>query len=272
MEKKLNPIYLKIADFVIKIIFNQNPWSPLVDYWHELFHDKCGKWIVDDSYRYDAILQFSQQKLFVWNDKLNKRYYARLYEHKDSRFFETYYHISFYHFTAILRIILQDLLQSHNGFLLHCSANRITPQSVCIFIGKSDAGKSTISYLLQPEYPKIADDTIAVIKKSGFYYLYPLPIDNPTFTGSKFRTSYKIGKIFILEKSHQCKSISIQDRAKLLSFLISSLWIEDINKSNRILIQIKDLIYSHREFYILQFTKNKKELLSFFSNSVINSA
>lgn len=264
-NESIQPIFLNIADYVIKIVFTYDSYSPMVQNWYDRIITRFHDWVISDSKHYDRILQFSQANLYIGSNATKKTYYVKIYGKKNSTTFETCYYISFYQLSYVLQIILHELFRKSGGFIMHASANNISERSACIFIGRSNAGKTTISNSLHPLYPKLVDDTTVLKNINRDYYLYPVPMDSPVNNILKPVKKYKITKVFILRKSHQCKIESISNLSQLLPLLIPSIWAKDIRETKLFLSRLNNFIHSSCKFYILHFTQDKEELIHLFN-------
>src|SRR5258708_4434951 len=122
--------------------------------------------------------------------------------------------MSLYKFEIMLSNILYKLLTKKRGFGIHASAIEINRKS-SIFLGKSGAGKSTISQLLSPKFRLLADDLIFIRKNQGSFFTYQTPFmeRNTMIVKSPYPTL--LSDVFFLHKSRSTKFVEITNKEKL---------------------------------------------------------
>lgn len=265
INKSINIIYLNIAGFYIKIDFLPR----LSGSKHYLkinnLYEKINKILKDfiifhKPQKIDLYILIKKQNLLTINKKKSFYQYNYLvyYIEKDN-YIETYQHISISHFMFLLIRILQKLLVRKKGFFLHASASVINDDAF-VFVGRPNAGKSTIIQLIRKAFTPIADDGIIIRKEKANFYLYQTPDPDKFSWISKSPHRYNIRKIFFLRKSKEIKIIKIEDKNKIFSLLINQLWTTDVSLPNQI-SPIKEFIEFTNNFYYLYFPKVKDKLI-----------
>lgn len=270
-ESKDVVVYFSVANFIIKIIFSATHDPFPAKYWIDRIKREYFKWVIEKPNIIDATIYFSPEQ-FLTGTKHKSIYYLKLFTWKGMVNVVTYYHISHSQFIYILQLILQKLIKK-DGFFMHASASQLFKSTCGIFIGKSSAGKSTISHFLNSSFNKIADDVIVIRLIKDHYYLFMLPFDSKLNSSIKQPSNYlqyKISHIFLLKKSANTKFTLLQNNNRILSKLISSLWLFDKTKPNKIIQFISRLI-SQCKVYQFEFSYDPKKVLDVFNNDIINS-
>jgi len=213
------PLYLRIADFRIKITFlpskelirNSKLREELRIQLRDFLVTSFMKAEYEILVRYDPsmMVNFKTQQLFV-----------PIYRKLSSRKTAIGYFNSLDHFNTVLLEVLNCLLIKHNGFILHASSVKIGGK-LLIFCGNSGGGKSTIVKLLKSGTP-ISDDHILVRKRKGRYCYYVSPL----IERNKYPHLDTIGvdgKIYLLKQSkrYSLKRITQEKAVNLLLSLIS---------------------------------------------------
>ncbi len=255
-------LFFQLAGFTIKIEFGPSD-SPFPQvYWREKFLNKYRNWVTQGKKPHDAVLKYTQQNLYL--GKAGKTSYVKLYEWKKPLIMETYYYISHTQLLYLLQVFLKKLLQKTNGYLIHASANKLPHNCSYLFIGQSTAGKTTISNLLNSEFPKLTDDISVLKKEIDGYYLYQIPLDSIVSIQPNNPNKFKVAALFFLQKAKKSKIIPISDIQELITKIVPSIWIEKQQEITTIIKQLPILLNSSSRLYVLEFTKNKDELINFF--------
>jgi len=200
--------------------------------------------------------------IILWNDsnpfflRQGKKNFLFFYEQTGFRQITVSSPLTWIHFSILLRVILSDLLQE-NGFLLHASASIINSKAV-IFLGKSGAGKSTVTQLLKPKYRILADDTIIIRKENNTFYLYQTPfIEKHSYL--KTNHKYLILSINFLKKEKICKLKKVVNSTQIRKQFFSQLYSEKKYLSKDIKI-VLEFLAKFQAFYILFFSKEPNSL------------
>jgi len=261
--------YFKLADYIVKIILYPSFDTTPVKYWIEKLRREYKSWIIPQSAPINAILEFVPDCFTIGSKNIDSNY-IKLFEWRKSFTVRTYYFISHSQFIYILQILVNKML-SNDGVFLHASANCLHANNCGIFLGKSTAGKSTVSDLLHPTFRKITDDTSAIRRMGGHNFLFQLPFDNrlamPVFSGKLLK--YEIRYIFILKKSHNYKLINMTDKTQILLNIMTSLWSDEKIYLKK-LIPLLSVLLSECNSYILEFPINKNVLISGIKKDIIN--
>ncbi|HVZ66679.1 MAG TPA: hypothetical protein VG917_00275 [Patescibacteria group bacterium] len=264
----MRTIYLKILDFKIKINLlsglNQGPTkiaaikqlekqleTYLKPFISPIEFKKCD-FIIDIDSDYTELDTTTIQN--------GQNIYMLMYKHISKNKIKTFYQIGIYQFGSIFQGILIDLLSKSSGFNMHCSAV-LDNSSIILFMGRSGAGKSTISNLLNENYPKVADD-ISLIKKTGSnFFFYEGPEISKNWA-NRTANKYHIRCIYFLKKANKSWSEKIS-KEKALKILLESTRI----KNRATIKSVMEFTDQFNEFYNLYFTKNKQEILKFMENT-----
>ncbi len=263
--KSINIIYLNIAGFYIKIDFLPRLSRSKKYFKINNLYEKINKLLKDfiiihKPQKIDLYIQIKKQNLLTINKKRSFYQYNYLvyYIEKDN-YIETYQHISISHFMFLLIRLLQKLLVRKKGFFLHASTSVINNDAF-VFVGRPNAGKSTIIQLIRKAFTPIADDGIIIREENAKFYLYQTPDPDKFPWISKSPHRFNIQKIFFLRKSKKLKMIKIEDKSKIFSLLINQLWTTDVSLPNQI-STIKNFIDINNNFYYLYFPKVKDKLI-----------
>jgi len=255
-------IYVNIAGFVIKICFHQTNW----------FYSK-NKLQQDIVSHYRNFLLEKQTTTpdstinVVWNKEIGililrkRRYFSPLYYFKGLKQVECFYHISLVEFNFVMAGVLNRLLAEHKGFFIHASAI-INKDGATLFLGKPEAGKSTVIKLLKEEYQVIADDTMIIKKEKGEFYCYQTPFIDKEVWVKKLPEKYRLKQLLILKKANYFNKTKIANKGTLFKKLIDSKKIE--KKAFKKQIPTIFQFIEEQEFYNLFFDKKKNLLTSFF--------
>lgn len=172
---------------------------------------------------------------------------------------ETYTYLNVLQFQAILQDIIFSLTVKNNGFVIHASAVA-KENKAYLFLGKPTAGKSTAIRLLKDHFQPIADDTIIIKKESGKYYAYQTPFIEKQSWLQKESKQYELTKVFFLNKSKTTSTEIISEPTRILDLFLDHILISSEN--NEKIIEESLILIKKTNFYILNFRKNKKELIN----------
>ncbi|QQS44430.1 hypothetical protein IPM65_02415 [Candidatus Roizmanbacteria bacterium] len=127
-----------------------------------------------------------------------------------------HYHVSIAQFQFFLKLILQSILGSRKGFILH-SSGITDDQHAFLFLGPNGIGKSTIVDNLSQKYRPYADDMVIVRKIEREWYAFQLPLEKKRY--KKIPDSkMPIRALFYLSQSKKTKlqKISSTEASKKL--------------------------------------------------------
>lgn len=262
--------HVSIAGFYFKIVFKKiiTDKSPLefarqrlmseVVYFLSSFVSTSIPKKIDASIYFEDDLSLERVKR-----KTDNSNFVLHYKRKNNNLFITNYHTSIAQFSLLLEDVLNELLLKNDGCGVHASANIINKKAY-LFLGKSGAGKSTISALLGKYFRILADDNIILRRINGDYYVFQTPFYEKSIDIWKSPHAFPLSKVFFLHKgkSMHKKGVKPLSIEKLLKKQILGFPESDEN--------IAKLIKSKKNkpgFYNLWFTKNEKELYDFFTRT-----
>lgn len=167
-------------------------------------------------------------------------------------------------FIQILNKIIEDF-HIKTGFFLHASASCIH-NAASLFLGKSGAGKSTITSLISKKYNTLADDRVLIIKEKGLFYLYQVPFIEKNQIIKKNNKRYKIGNIYILRQSLNFSLQRIIDKQLMLASALQQLLVSQQNQKLKIKL-LMEFVANHSLFYTLSFALDRKKIFSLIESS-----
>ncbi|OGF98940.1 hypothetical protein A2153_03460 [Candidatus Gottesmanbacteria bacterium RBG_16_38_7b] len=262
----MNIIYLNIAGFNLKICFkNKKPRNlryyssyslrtEILKYYKGFILKGKPKVIHFTIELYKSPFQIIFKSV---QDKNNK---YLLYYQERGNLIQTFQHLSIIEFNLISKYVLQKLLSLHKGLILHASAAYF-PRGSVIFIGRPNAGKSTIITLLKNVSLPLADDSVFIRQIGRDFYCYQTPFVEKINWFQKKKGRYKIRAICLIKKSYSSTKLEkITSKTNILVKISNELW-SDVKHSSSQLLSLTRFINSFDEFYLLRFTKNGRELL-----------
>jgi|SRR3989344_3339637 len=262
----MSDLILNIAGFHILIKFSE------VEFTRKIRMPEYIKWRYNDflysskKTNIDFTIKFihaqEMRSLFSSN---KKRFFINLYDVKSGNVLITFYHISLFQFDVILTYILQKLLTRKEGFILHTSAVSIKGKAFC-FMGRSGAGKSTVVNLLSDIYKPLSDDSGIIKKQGDNYYFYQMPLSDKNIEIKKSSNAVPLGRIYFLHKGNILKARKITNKEKIIKKISLQLYSEKDNIEKQI-VSLGELINSQDTFFDLTFSRDKKEVISFFQNN-----
>lgn len=270
--KPINIIYLKIADFIIRIDFYPRRHKlrnfpstnkldeQIISVYKNFIEHKKPERIDFNIFLYNKHLILTNKN---GSDKQKKFLY--LYEEEEEEdLIKSFQHLSISHFMHIILYILQKLLSKNNGFILHGSAN-IVNDEVYIYSGPSRAGKSTTVSLLKSNYPIFSDDILIIRKLNETLFAFQTPFIEKNYLVNKTNKKFKVGKLFFLKKRNFFKIKKIEDKQKILMQLSKQLQTTETDKKSQ-LRYLMDFVVNTDEFYNLYFANQKKPLITLIEN------
>lgn len=253
MEKDL---YLYIAGFLIGIRFHQTEHPFIIEnnFKKRIQMEFNGFLIADLVKKVDYWIDLKFQNEFEVLVKTGKKYtYINFFIDTSNRRVLTFYHISSDQFKIIIRDILQKLLAKNQGLIFHASASLINGKA-CLFLGKSGAGKSTITGLISKKLVPLADDNVIIRKIGREFYFYQTPFLEKNMDILKKPEPVQLGSIYILRKSRTENSKSkINNSEKLVKILLKQFLTEQRNLTRQMSTLFK-LASSGPNFYLIRFT------------------
>ncbi len=254
-------IYLQIAGFILKIIFEKTEWPRVKKTIKREILNYCGGFEITKESKVNYTIYFIQRKnneIFIKQEE--KKYFINLYEFTDDSKLVTFYQISIIHFLLILRIVLNKLLSTNNGFIIHSSASYINNKA-CLFLGDDGAGKSTAVKLIKPEYFPLTDDMSIIRKEGEKFYLYQTPFLEKNQI-KKTAKAYVIGGIFFIIKDKLIRVKKISNKEVVLNNILDQIASgqEEIEKCFKEITQFAN----DYNFFYLHFNLQGRELINFF--------
>jgi len=122
-------------------------------------------------------------------------------------------------FDNFFRVLLAYLLGINNGFLLH-SAGISDSKNGYIFLGHSNAGKSTISSFAPKNVEIFSDDIVILKKNKDNWSMFTSPFHGEETLFLRSNKSVPVKKIFMLKQSKENKIESVS-KGKSAAFLLS---------------------------------------------------
>lgn len=269
MSIKPQPLYLKIAGIIIQVTFQSHEKLNRQSYPQKLIIDAIKKQyrgfimhktptVIDCRIEFCDILEQTIQKKGAIYD-------ISFFEEKATNVVLTYYHISIFQFSFIIRKILVAHLKN-KGFFLHASASLVKHQAY-VFIGRSGAGKTTIMTLLTKMSRPLSDDHVLILKEDNQFYYYQIPFfEKGQAIIKKTSRRHKLGKIFFLKKAGFLKLKHVSEKNIVLHMLLEQRWVDDehLQKQAKVIL---DFVSRFSHFYYLFFSKNRKKLTEFINRS-----
>lgn len=191
----------------------------------------------------------------------SKFHFINLYEQKSQKMIRTYYSISTSQFHYIITEILSTLIKD-TGFFQHASSI-IHNGKAYLFLGKSGAGKTTISTLLRKRFFRFADDLVLIRKIGGIYRCFQNPLWERNWWLSKHTESYVLGKVFFLRKSERCNISRVKNSKQILRLLLGDFTYDGVQVKDKMEIFMK-FVSEFSHFYYLDFPKDEKKVVGFF--------
>lgn len=193
--------------------------------------------------------------------KDSSKIYSLIYEERAINRVITFNQVSVAQFHAILVSILLKLLAKNNGFVLHSSCANIIGKAN-MFLGSSEAGKSTAVNLLNKNYLTLSDDLSIIKEESGKFYFYQTPFMEKQWWTRKTSFRYPIERIFFIRKSPFFKIVKIDNTEYIINRLLKQLIAEKkIEESMKTTLRFAA---NFDNFYFLYFDKNEDKMLELF--------
>ena len=265
----MSSFYLHIIDYTIKIQLHKPKYTVFL-------RDKLQREIMmlfrdfvklEKPKKIDFTIEFRESNIMgVIPGVQSKFHFINLFEQKSPNTIRTYYSISTSQFHYIITEIL-NLLIKDTGFFQHASSI-VHNGKAYLFLGKSGAGKTTISSFLRKKYHKFADDLVLIQKIDSEYRCFQNPLWERNWWLSKHTESYPLGKVFFLRKSPVCKLTKVSHSKKNLELLLSDLTYEQVRIKEKMNVFLK-FVAECDDFYFLDFPKNQHKVLRFFEDQQI---
>jgi len=252
------PLYLRIADFRIRITFL--PSKELINNSNlrEELKVQLKDFITPSFTRADYEILVRYDKSIMINREA-QQLLVPIYRKLSSKRMVIGYFNSLDHFNTALLEALNCLLLKSSGFILHASSIVIGAK-LLVFCGNSGKGKSTIVKLLKSGTP-VSDDQIIVRRRRGCYRYYASPLIERKKYPSLDLTG-KSGKLYLLKQSkhYLLKRITPEKAINLLLPCISKPMLLPKEVYFPILLSSLTAFVSHQEIKYLFFGLHRNRL------------
>jgi hypothetical protein len=265
MNQSISNIYCAIGGFNIKIVLHKPPKGFKIHNLKSYFFEKLRNFLLLSAPKIiDCSIHFvpveKPELIYIKNER---KLFLNIFQKNSENRTTCYYRFSESHMSMVLGDAITSLLVRSGGFIIHASAVVIENKAT-LFIGRSEAGKSTIMTSLKDMYRPIADDAGIIRKENNAYYFYQAPIIDRFYNWLKIKPQkYALGNIYILDKTNAFNCIKIDNTNT--NFQKTILHINDdkkaITDNTR---QIMEFIKSYNNFYMLSFMKDSDKIKAFF--------
>lgn len=250
-------LFLKVADFGIKIIFQKN-YKFIIDNYISQF-SLFKKYVVDYLKDNDVSVTIYINKKHQEPSYIRKEdiYYIKFVNKISYAIYNTSYNISVPQLLILIQIALENVIKHTAGcFFLHSSGIQIRNEA-CLFLGDSSSGKSTITGLFnQKNITPFCDDISIIRKIKNKYHCFSASMFENKRYDSTINKGMKLKRIFILQKGDYFKNDQIQyleNKEFLLNFLSSQ--VKNVSKVIKI-NDIRGFLEANKNiFYLLIFPK-----------------
>lgn len=218
----MKTLYLNIADCIIRIIFHESEYAPEKERLMDAVTSHYSGFVMESppaQANYTVHCVDSTSEIVFFNPK-NGNGYMFFYHKKSRTIYETYYYASIFQIQSLLFEILRDWLDRKNGFIMHASGNLIRGKAV-LFLGKSGAGKSTITTLLSPRFPSIASDTVIIVKVGRRFYAYQTPFFEKETWVRRMAGKLPLEAVYFIHKAQECRIGPAPSRETVIKKLIA---------------------------------------------------
>jgi len=200
IKNKARIINLRIADYIIRVQFQQTEWVQKANLLHRIINEYLHDFIAHNTHlKTDVHIKIGEISGIPFITK-NGKTYSEYFEKQNDSTYLVHYHISIFELIQLLHLIVIDLLGS-DGFLLHASGILIGQQAI-LFIGQSGSGKTTVAKMLGKRESIIADDCVAIKETKKGYCIYRIPwIEKGENNMIIKNRPYEILHIFSLKKN-----------------------------------------------------------------------
>lgn len=269
----MNSFSLNIAGFTIRIILDK----------HSLLQESTNE-MLEFTFESDVLYLFHR---FIEGNPLkkpdhtiivqNKASYDLIKRHSDNYKFIFYswsrnstttvcpFTLSIWQFQYLIAEIVYSLLEKKGGLELHCSSVEFN-RELYVFLGKSGAGKSTISQLLGNSSRIVSDDKLYVRQIDGVPHGFQLPQVEKNYKIGKTRFSYPIKGFYFLKKSKIPALSSIEKLKTRIELLSQQARNETSNQ--KIIREITEIAKRDKSFFALSFPKNARMITNFFLQEI----
>lgn len=263
---------IRVANFNIGIELHEETRSYIKNIFINMYIKKYKNFLVQDSPKLDFTIKIKSTDLFAMiirqdKERIKKYFYLNFVIDERNRIAYTTYYISEIQFDTLMKTILYGLLNKNNGFFMHGSAV-LYKNKALLFVGKSGAGKSTITKMLSTNMPKLADDIFIIRKIKNVYYFFQTPFFETNWNYFRTKKIYLISNFFFLSQANNNHIKNEKDQHQIFSKLFKQIIFENKSITKRQFKLINTLITNYH-FSTLKFTLQRKtvtRLLNQFLN------
>lgn len=263
----MEPLYLSIAGFIIKLEFKE---SDLEGVKKEVFQNFLKRefkdFIINVASKVDFTIEIYQRLDFEFFFKTDEqKSYLLLYQVISPRKAITFYYVTYQQVQLIIRNICQLLLAKNNGVILHASACLVKGKAH-LFLGKSGAGKSTTVRLLFRDFLPLADDMVILKKENKQFFFYQTPFIEKNLIFKKTFKSFPVGGVYFVKKSNTYSIDKIHQKHIISKMFVNQLFTEYADKSAQVKYLL-DFLDNFDNFNYLSFSlADPKKLIDLFKN------
>lgn len=263
---------IRVANFNIGIELHEETRSYIKNIFINMYIKKYKNFLVQDSPKLDFTIKIKSTDLFAMiikqdKERIKKYFYLNFVIDERNRIAYTTYYISEIQFDTLMKTILYGLLTKNNGFFIHGSAV-LHKNNALVFIGKSGAGKSTISKMLSTNMPTLADDIFIIRKITNIFYFFQTPFFETNWNYQRTNKKYPISNFIFLSQGKINQIKKENNHSYIYSRLLEQIIFENKSITKRQFKLINTLITSYY-FSTLKFTLQRKtvtRLLNQFLN------
>lgn len=257
-------IFLKIAGFIIKIAFYPSQYTNFQKSFIKEITNEFKNFIIQKEEKYDYEIRVfeMEHRIKRVKDNLNEEYITLFSKNIPYNIIDTYYYLSLSSFIHILSMIIAILISQKKGFILHASATKINERAV-LFLGRSEAGKSTSARLLKSKYNILEDDRVFIKKSNGKYLFFHSVFINKNSRYKRDDSGYPLDRLFFIKKADFFRVKRISDKSTIINLLSDQL-IKPNEGNNTTVKNLLQFVDNFNEFYFMHFKKDSKGMIKFF--------
>lgn len=254
----MDSIYIRIAGFIIRLNFvykSEHGFDVFTSTLKRDISQSIKNLIIDPLNKLDFSITFAGRVLNNGLARKGNKVFSFTFEEKNNRHIIALNQLSVYQFQLLFIYVILKLLIKNDGFSLHSSSCLINDK-IFLFVGKSGAGKTTISNMLGNSFKKIGDENSIIRKIKGKYVYHQMPFIDSTANKQMIKPTSNLGGIFFIKKSKSTRLVKILDKERVINTIIESLATEE-NDLRFFLKNVVDFVDNFDKFYFLYFSKEK---------------
>ena len=251
--------YLSHAGETIEISFAPTEFVYLQENLLSQFIKVWGSFLVRSKradFRINVVPEETKDSVFVREG--GKKYYflTFLRDFRHNRV-TTYYSAGIRNLDTLLKEVFAYLLEK-DGFLLHCSSLKDKNGQLHAFLARSGGGKTTTASTLSGKgFAKFGDDIMIVRKLKGKWRFFSPPFIEKDRAPVKGESAS--ARLCLVKKTKKAYLRRLEDRKKVLPFLLGQVWLRDGKLSKKTLVSVISFLKDN-DFYELGAILNKKEM------------